>query len=304
MSYTMKQLRNAYREGKNIMSLLRADLSEEEYLKNKINHIEIAYDLQAGSYVEAMRNKEHATKKRKVCNEMAEIVNHYCSDAQSLLKGGVGESVTLVPFLDAYKGSLVDIYGFDISWSRLYYSSKFLKENNYLDVNICTGTLQDIPFVNNCFDVIMTSHSLEPNGGYELDILKELKRVSGQYVALFEPSYEKASEEGKQRMVKNGYVKNLPSIAKSLGFDILYNELLTTSINLNNPTQALILRNNNAKTTNRVNYACPTTKLPLSKYENGYVNEESLLFYPEINKIPALRKNNGVLVSALSNVLI
>lgn len=298
----MKQLREAYMEGKNIMSLLRTGLTETEYINKKINHIEVAYDLQSGSYVEAMKNPEHAAKKRNVCAEMAQIVNKYCPDVKNLLKGGVGEAVTLVPFLDSYKGSLEKVYGFDISWSRLYYSKRFLKENSYDNVNVCVGTLQEIPFVSNSFDVVLTSHSLEPNGGYEKEILLELKRVSSKYVALFEPCFEKASKEGRERMTKNGYVKDLPKIAQSLGFEVVYNELLSTSVNIKNPTQALILKKK-FENKNEVNFACPHSNTPLSKFENGYISKESLYYYPIVDNIPVLRKINGVLVSALSNKL-
>jgi ubiquinone/menaquinone biosynthesis C-methylase UbiE len=300
LKYSMRNLREAYLQNKNIIQLLNEGNSDEFNLLNKMKYIEIAYDLQAGSYIKAMRDPEHAAVKTKKCFEMAEIVYKFLPNPKSLLKAGVGEAVTLVPFLNGFKSKIDTVHGFDISWSRVSHARLFLDENNYNGVNLCTGTLQEIPYVNNSFDVIMSSHSLEPNGGYEEVILKELMRVSSNIVALFEPSYEHASTEGKERMIKHGYVKDLPKIAQQLGFKVLHHAPMATSMSSLNPTAALILQvPNPTETVTQPKFACPITKSELISFDSGYISNESFMFYPMITNIPALRKENGILASAI-----
>lgn len=299
--YTMRELHDAYLRGENIIKMLKKGNTDEYNFANKMKFIEIAYDLQAGSYVEAMKDPVHAQLKRKKCAEMAAIVSKYIPNPKSLLKAGVGEAVTLVPFLQAFENSIPRIEGFDISWSRISYARQFLNDHNFDSVKLCTGTLQSIPYVDNSFDVIMTSHAMEPNGGYEEVILKELARVSNSIVALFEPSFEMATPEGKERMISHGYVQRLPEIAQDLGFEILYNEPLQTAMRKNNPTAALILKVASSESAEyKPAYACPITKKRLTWYDKGYFSKESFLYYPSINNMATLRKENGILASSIN----
>lgn len=298
--HSAKELFEAYKKGKNIIQLLNEGNSDEFNLANKMSFIEIAYDLQSGSYIEAMMDPEHEAMKREKCKEYTEIISNYIDKPKSILKGGVGEAVTLVPILDSLNFNVKNIHGFDISWSRVIHAKSFLKENGYNDFTLCTGVLQSIPYVNNSFDLVVTSHSLEPNGGFEKIILQELMRVSSNIVALFEPSYEFASKERRKRMIKHGYVKNLPAIAEKLGFRILSYEKLKTSMNPKNPTAALILQVPNPKEAiDKPKFACPITREELLPYSTGFFSKESFRFYPQIDGIPSLREKNGVLASSI-----
>ena len=300
-----RELHSAYKEGKNVIQLLNSGNTHEYNQANKLKYIEKAYDLQAGSYVKAMKDPNHALLKRKKCAEMAEIVGNFISSPKSFLKAGVGEAVTLVPFLDSYKSDVESVYGFDISWSRISHARKFLDENSFNNVQLCTGTLQQIPFMDDSFEVIMTSHACEPNGGFEKIILSELKRVSSNIVALFEPGFEFANKKSQERMIKHGYVKGLPEIAISLGFKILYHAPLKTTVRPENPTAALILQVPNVRKNNQTHdYACPITKKKLLKYDTGYFSNESYLYYPSINNMPTLREENGILASHISEELL
>jgi ubiquinone/menaquinone biosynthesis C-methylase UbiE len=298
----MSEIHAAYKRGENIIQLLRTGNSDEYNSLNRMKYVEIAYDLQSGSYIEAMKDPEHFRIKSEKCAEMAKIVEKFCPNPDSLLKAGVGEAVTLVPFLDCFTSKIENLHGFDISWSRTCHARKFLDSNSYPEVKLCTGTLQEIPFMDNSFDIIMTSHACEPNGGYEEEILRELFRVSAGYVCLFEPSYEFANEEGKERMIKHGYIKGLPDIAKNVGFEVLYNEKLKTSVNEMNPSAALILKK--PKVVKAVpEYACPISKKQLVNFDNGYFSPDSYLFYPSICNIPTLRRENGIIASSIYNEL-
>lgn len=300
----MRELHNAYRKGENIIEFLNRENSASDNKANRLKYIEISYDLQAGSYIKALQDPAHANLKEKKCTEMAEILKRYISNPKSFLKAGVGEAVTLVPFLNAYDYNIESIFGFDISWSRISHAKGFL-EKSQRKVNLCTGTLQQIPFMDSSFDVIMTSHACEPNRGYERVILKELKRVSSNIVALFEPGFEFTNKEGQERMIKHGYARGLPQIAEEIGFKILYHGPLEISVSDRNPTAALILQVPDVKKTNEApSYACPITKQELLKYNSGYFSSESFLFYPSINGIPTLREENGILASQIAEELL
>ena len=71
------------------------------------------------------------------------------------------------------------------------------------------GNMFHIPFADNSIDIVYTSHSMEPNGGREKEAMAELYRVAGKYLVLLEPSYELATDDGKQRMDRLGYVKGM-----------------------------------------------------------------------------------------------
>jgi hypothetical protein len=291
-----KELLEYYQVGGNIIQKLKESGSEFDLMKA----IEVAYDLQAGSYVKAFRNPEHAKNKRTKCAEMASIVSKYIETPNSLLKVGVGEAVTLVPFLEAFPNPIGHVHGFDISWSRIHHAQGFLNEHQYPNVKLCTGTLQQIPFKDNSFDVIMSSHALEPNGGFEEMILKELYRVSSNIVALFEPSYEFASESGRVRMDNHGYIKEIIGHAEQIGFKVLEHRPLKTAMNPLNPTAAYILQvPDPVKALPEPQYACPVTKSSLCPKSDGYFSEESFYYYPILNEVPLLRETNAILASAI-----
>ena len=79
-------VKSKYNQGVNIMQALREELKSEV---NTSEIIEIAYDMQSGSYVKAMSN---ATD--KYFQECAEILNQFAQDSKSILDAGAGELTT------------------------------------------------------------------------------------------------------------------------------------------------------------------------------------------------------------------
>lgn len=71
---------------------------------------------------------------------IAQIISKYMEQSCkkcSIMEAGVGEATTLGGVLDILQENLYDrVYGFDISWSRVKYAGKFLKETfNIKDSN-------------------------------------------------------------------------------------------------------------------------------------------------------------------------
>jgi SAM-dependent methyltransferase len=293
---TPQQLFNAYERGENITRFLR---QAGQSSQNTQEIIEIAYDLQAGSYVERMTNprkREFITSySAAIANEIRKLVRQ----TRNVLEAGVGEATTLSGVLKSLEHDPRSAYGFDISWSRIAKAREWLAREGLPGVHLCTASLSEIPYSDNAFDIVYTSHAIEPNGGDEIPILKELYRVTGRYLLLFEPSYEMANSEGKKRMREHGYCRGLEQKCRQLGFEILEVRRFEKCANPLNPTMALIIKKSAAalRRKPRSVYVCPVFKSPLAKRKGVMVAATRLLVYPIIDDIPCLRVSNAIVAS-------
>lgn len=211
------------------------------------------------------------------------------------IQAGVGEATTLSGVLKALPKHIKS-YGFDLSWSRVYCAREWLETNDISSTFLCTGELKNIPFMDNSIDIVYTAHSIEPNGGAEEAILKELYRVARKYVILLEPSYELANDKAKQRMLAHGYCQNLIGISEQLGFKIIEHKLFPYSANPLNPTAVTIIEKMTDNSVNDV-LACPRYITPLLLKGGHYFSQETQVVYPVLNGIPCLRIDNGILAS-------
>lgn len=124
----------------------------------------------------------------------------------------------------------------------------------------------------------------------------ELYRITSKYLILLEPSYEFASEEAKKRMDEHGYVRNLYSTSKELGYDVIEHRLFDLSINPLNPTGLIIIKKG-LESDVKDPLCCPITKTGISKIKGSYFSEESLIVYPVIDDIPCLLPENGIVAT-------
>ncbi|NTU50797.1 MAG: methyltransferase domain-containing protein, partial [Desulfobulbaceae bacterium] len=262
---TPRELKSLYEQGKNISALMR----EEKKLKhNTAEIIEIAYDLQAGSYIAEMDNATMAEHKREYTLEIAKTILSLC-EPMTILEAGVGEATTLSGVLKNLNADIRS-FGFDLSWSRIAYSKYWLQSKGVSNNTLCTGDLFHIPFADDSIDVVYTSHSIEPNGGNEKPIMQELFRVTKKYLILLEPGYELANEESRLRMDSHGYCKNLKNIAENLGYNVLKHVLFPHTSNPLNPTAITIIKKNNCTKAMPPSHilACPKFKTPLEEIGN------------------------------------
>jgi len=191
---------------------------------------------------------------------------------------------------------LKNSYGFDISWSRLKVGMDFMKENIKDNPNFFVADFSSIPLCDNSIDVVYTSHSIEPNGGNEKHILEELYRITKNYLVLFEPDYELASDEAKIRMENHGYAIHIASTAKMLGYNIIKRKLLEYSTNPLNPTSVIVIEKSSSddKKENDNIFQCPITKTKLIDYGEVYFAPQSHIMYPVIRDIPCLLKTQAI----------
>lgn len=296
--HTPRELKDLYEKGENITQLLREDLRLQH---NTDEIIEIAYDLQTGSYISALEKKEMAENKRKYTEEIAKTMLSFCKPA-SILEAGVGEATTLSGVLQKLDSG-VESYGFDLSWSRVAYAKGWLLSQGIDDTTLCTGNLFNIPFSDNSIDVVYTSHSVEPNGGKEELILKELFRVTRKFLILLEPGYELASDEARKRMDFHGYCKNIKSKAEGLGYKVLKHNLFPFSTNPLNPTAITIIEKQEDGILPSCTLACPKFKTPLEKVGGMLFSPEALVVYPVIGGIPCLTTDSGIFASKYKEVM-
>jgi ubiquinone/menaquinone biosynthesis C-methylase UbiE len=289
----LQKIKELYSKGENIIQYLKSIGNNE---KNSIEDILISYDFQSGSYIQGFsKNKEYL---EEYCSGLAKLINEI-DNVQSIIEVGVGEATTLNMLIKYLKNKPSNILGFDISWSRLKFGQELLKDFNLSNVNLFTANLFEIPLLDNSIDIVYTSHSIEPNGGKEENALKELYRITKNYLILLEPSFEFANVEAKARMKKHGYVTELYSTAKRLNYKIIEHRLFDYSSNPLNPT-GLIIIEKKATSSNNSNLVCPISQTELLKYRDSLLySKESFLAYPVIDGIPCLLKENSILATHL-----
>ena len=288
-----KQLKALYEQGENISQKLRDDLGIGH---NTEQIIELSYDLQAGSYIDLQSDDRILSNAKKYTSRLVEIITQLNASPESILEAGIGEGTTLSRVLNGLNYDKA-AYGFDLSWSRVAYASRWLKQNNLNNVELCTGDMFHLPIADNAIDIVYTSHAIEPNGGRETEIIKELYRVTRGYLILLEPGYELASPEAKARMETHGFCKNLAGIAEQNGYKVLTHELFPYAVNPLNPTALTVIEKRTAEPKPDHIFACPTYKTKLSRYEGVMYSDEALVAYPVLADIPCLRPENGIIAS-------
>ncbi|SDZ75989.1 hypothetical protein SAMN05660420_00163 [Desulfuromusa kysingii] len=296
----LRHARDVFKKGENVTSALREQF---DIKYNSPEIIEIAYDLQSGSYINAVKEKRRYWL--NYTTEISNVLHKYCIDAESILDVGTGEMTTLAGVANKFYNETSDYYACDISWSRLIRGVGFLaeelSESVFRKITPFVANLFQLPFVDGAIDVIWTSHALEPNGGQEKVALTELLRVSRRKLILFEPYYEGNSSEGRQRMDRLGYVKNIPQIIKECGATCDEIIPLKNISNPLNPTYAFVVTPP-VKLINKeadLLWACPATQFPLSRVGDCFWSEYSMFAYPILQGIPILRPESAILASAL-----
>lgn len=299
--FRFSDLFKLYEQGVNLVQYMKKnnpELSDSEI-------VEISYDLQSGTYTDAMRNPDYFDKKKQISDQIAQIILDYTKPG-TILEAGIGEGSTLSGVL-SYEGlDCVNAYGFDLCWSRVFCARSWLAETGHHDTTLCVGSLVDIPFSTNSMDVVFTSHAIEPNGGYEEEILQELYRVARNYVVLVEPIYELASSSAKARMDSHNYCKGLRQAAEKLGYEVVRYELLNVDYgNSLNPSGVLVIKKDLGLNTSMScpNFVCPEFKCELLHMGDVLYSPEGLKAYPIIKDIACLKKKDGVIASKLRDFI-
>lgn len=304
----ISKARAVYAAGGNVTEYLRRALGERA---NTDAIIEIAYDLQAGSYVEHF--EKHGEVVGPYLDEIAGVLGRVATGARRILDVGTGESTTLAGVAPRSFAGAAQILACDISWSRLHTGRAFIAASLAADlarrIQLFVGNAFRLPLRTGSIDLVWTSHALEPNGGREREVLGELFRVAKR-LCLFEPSYEENSAEGRERMDRLGYVRDLPGAIRDLGGVLEESFRIQHAVNPLNPTHAYVIaappRDGRGDTDEQAEatpdgeyWACPATRYPAVLEPDLLYCERSGLAYPVLRGIPVLREESGILATAL-----
>ena len=145
------EAKEVFRRGENVTQYLRKKFNEQE---NTLEIIEIAYDLQAGSYIKEVQ--ANPTKVSLYADEIANNLQKHLCDGDTLLDVGTGELTTLTLLLNKVNTKLSEILAFDISWSRLNIGYDFFEKNRAnKDHNVTTfvADIKEIPLHTKCVDL-------------------------------------------------------------------------------------------------------------------------------------------------------
>jgi hypothetical protein len=294
--------REAYAAGRNVTQALR---EQQGVAINTPEIIELAYDLQAGTYIEnAQKHKEQLLA---YVNEMAQIIDRYVTPGFSLLDIGTGEITTLSELAPRLSIKPQDIFAFDISWSRLYKGLDYARQTMGDDFDRLipfVADMSEIPLQDKSISVTISSHALEPNGGNLAMLMAELFRVTADTLILFEPCYEANSDEGKQRMDRLGYIKNMAHTIEALGGTLVEQVTINNVSNRLNPTAGFVIIPPGGKLTPRRyerttdRFSVPGTDLKLQAHDGVRFCDVTGLCFFELKSIPVLTSRSAMLASA------
>ena len=103
------EAREVYSRGQNVTRYLREKFN---LIENTSEIIELAYELQTGSYIKiAEENMEIATQ---YADEVGNIFSQHVTQGDSLIDVGAGELTRLTLMLNSANIELSNVYGFDI----------------------------------------------------------------------------------------------------------------------------------------------------------------------------------------------
>jgi Methyltransferase domain len=294
----LKLARSAFENGANISAFLNSEFSN---ILSADQIIELTYHLQTGTYISgsSAKNSPHSA----YVAEVASIIQRLKGENEVLLDVGTGELTTLAPILDRCAVTFQHVFACDLSWSRLkaglnhFYSGR--RTGAHAAPNCLVTDMVSLPFSDQSIDLIISSHSLEPNRARMDEILRELFRVSAGTLLLFEPCYEIASEEGRDRMDRLGYIKGLAASISSFDVELVDVIPLSNSTNPLNPTACYVINsrgvNSPAGGLSLPGFTVPGTNFHLETRDGFLVSRETGVAFPCLEGIPILREGHAIL---------
>jgi hypothetical protein len=178
---------------------------------------------------------------------------------------------------------------------------------DYRLLKLFVADINEIPLRDKSINITTSSHALEPNGGTLKELLSELFRITIDKLVLFEPCFEINTEEGKQRMERLGYIKNIDGVVEELGGKLIEKITIKNTINPLNPTVCFIITPppsvkevpSTKANSKRSMFSVPGTDIPLIKVEDYFFSNQVGLCYPTLKAIPILKSNAAILASSL-----
>jgi uncharacterized protein YbaR (Trm112 family) len=293
----LREAREAYARGENVMALFRSEAGAHA---NTHEAVLVSYDLQSGSYRAALDDPASRARVDRYSTMIADVLGELEHD--SLLEAGTGEATTLLPVLSKLPHPPRRVVAFDLAWSRVAHARAHAAGFGTAPPELFAGDMFALPVVDGAFDVVLTAHALEPNGGRERAGIAELARASRRWLVLFEPSYELGGPQTRANIEKHGYVRGLRQTAEDLGLEVVRHEL-TDELTPNNETALLVLRKPGEEPEREHWLGCPRCGEPLREVRDHLFCPSEGLVYPVLDGIPCLDPRNAIVASAFADEL-
>lgn len=294
----LAHLKEAYERGENITKLLRDACGNDQGI-NEVDAIEVAYELQAGSYSQGALNSYAQLSIR--ADELALHLSNHLRPLDVVLDCGTGEMTTLSCASQKLPAS-IKLMAFDLSPSRLNIGRRFagraMRGDLFASLEVFAASMECIPLPDNSVDIITSNHALEPNFGREVQLLREMLRVSRRKLILFEPSFEDNSAQGQQRMRELGYIRGLAEHIKEAGGVLVDKVAMNNIANPLNPTFCYVIQKVECLSSSTIastRFICPVSRGVLDD-RGGYLWSARGYAYPKINGMPLLREKDAILM--------
>ena len=196
-----------------------------------------------------------------------------------------------------------------MSWSRVHVGHAFAAAHltDTVEIDSFVSDIANVALHDASVDVAMSVHALEPNGGREDQLIGELLRVARRRLVLFEPCFERATDDTRERMRRHGYVTGLEAAIERQGGELVTVTEFELPANPLNPTWVFVVdcEAGGAKPPNGTAplYRCPVTGTDLRTDDadsHVYVSDDAGLAYPVVAGIPILRADYAILATALA----
>ena len=274
----------------------------------KLENVKRKYDKISGLYVNKYLDKKTTFVAEIHRKKIAELKGHYekyyskilynfyeYENFKSVLEVGAGELTIIAELMNRIgdKNSSILKGALDISFQRLLEGKKLVESKNLNFDYIVRGDASKLPFLDNSFEVIYTSHCLEQVPNLFDKIVSECIRVSKKYVIFIEPSYEYGSTVTKDHIFRKGYPKIKNKLFKEDKYRIILREPMPVR-SLVNGTEIIILKKNDDQIFHNNNnlLCCPKSKNLLQKNGDKLICKKQQIFYPIKFGIPLLESDD------------
>lgn len=298
--------KKAWSEGQNITAALR---ESQGTAQNTSEIIEIAYEMQSGTYTDYAKANEQALD--KFTSEYSSLLEQFLEPRDCLLDIGSGELTTLSLVLSKLGKLPANIIATDISWSRLSEGSKFYRR--FFDpiihpISLVSCEMLALPFQTKSVDVTISNHALEPNGRDIRAIISELFRVTSRKLVLYEPYFEGSNRSVRRRMKQLGYFRGIERVVAELGGTVEQITPLRRSLSELNPTHCMVIsppvcgvKNHLKAEVRKSEYSIPGTDYSLEYFDGFYHSQSIGLSFPVLRDIPILRLKNSIFSLSLTS---